>query len=54
MPGVCPSPDRMGKLQALAYEVFPPTTVTTDYPIGLEKLSANGQFFVGTVSKHGA
>ena len=29
------------KLQALA----PPTTATTEYTIGLEKLSANGQFF---------
>ena len=25
----------------------PPSTVITDYAIGLEKLSANGQFFAG-------
>ena len=31
------------KLQALV----PPTTAATEYAIGLEKLSANGQFFVG-------
>ena len=31
------------KCQALV----PPTTATTEYAIGLEKLSANGQFFVG-------
>jgi len=34
-------------LQALVYDIFPPTTATTDYVIGLEKLSANEQFFVG-------
>ena len=35
------------KLQALVYDIFPPTTAVIDYAIGLEKLSANGQFFVG-------
>ena len=30
------------------YDIRPPTTAVTDYDIGLEKLSANGQFFVGT------
>ena len=34
------------KLQALAYDILPPTTATIDYAIGLEKLSANEQFFV--------
>ena len=33
------------KLQALAYDILPPTTATIDYAIGLEKLSANEQFF---------
>ena len=36
------------KFQALVYDIRPPTTAITDYAIGLEKLSANGQFFVGT------
>ena len=35
------------KLQALVYDILPPTTAITDYAIGLEKMSANGQFFVG-------
>ena len=35
------------KPQALVYYILPPVTVITDYAIGLEKLSANGQFFVG-------
>ena len=35
------------KLQALDYDILRPTTAITDYAIGLEKLSANGQFFVG-------
>ena len=35
------------KLQALIYAILPPTTAITDYAIGLEKLLANGQFFVG-------
>ena len=34
-------------LQALLYSILPSTTATTDYAIGLEILSANGQFFVG-------
>ena len=35
------------KLQALVYDVLPPTSAIIDYAVGLEKLSANGQFFVG-------
>ena len=35
------------KLQALVYDILPPTNVITDYAIGLGKLSANEQFFVG-------
>ena len=34
-----------GKLQALVYDIFPPTSAIADYIIGLEKLSANEQFF---------
>ena len=34
-------------LQALVYDILPPTTATIDYAIGLEKMSANGQFFIG-------
>ena len=34
------------KLQALVYDITLPTTASLDYAIGLEKLSANGQFFV--------
>ena len=34
------------KLQALVY-ILPPTTAIVNYTVGLEKLSANGQFFVG-------
>ena len=33
------------KLQALVYNILHPTTATVDYAIGLEKLSANRQFF---------
>ena len=33
------------KLQALVYHIHPPTSATADYAIGLEKLSANEQFF---------
>ena len=33
------------KLQALVYDILPPTTAMVDYAIGLEKLSANEQFF---------
>ena len=32
------------KLQALVYDILPPTTAIADYAIGLEKLSANEQF----------
>ena len=35
------------KLQSLVYDILPPTTSITDYAIGLEKLSANEQIFVG-------
>ena len=35
------------KLQALVYDILPPTTGVTDYAICLEKLSANGHLFVG-------
>ena len=33
------------KLQALVYDILPPTTAIVDYAIGLEKLSVNEQFF---------
>ena len=33
------------KPQALVYNITPPTTAIADYAIGLEKLSANEQFF---------
>ena len=33
------------KLQALVYDIVPSTTAIADYAIGLEKLSANEQFF---------
>ena len=37
-------------LQAVVYnhDVLPPTTAIVDYAIGLEKLSANGFFPIGT------
>ena len=35
------------KLQSLVYDILSPTIVMADYAIGLGKLSANGQFFVG-------
>ena len=35
------------KPQALVYDILPPATSITDYAIGLEKRSANGQFFFG-------
>ena len=35
------------KLKAVVYSILPSTTAMTDYAIGLEKLSANGQFFIG-------
>ena len=34
------------KLRALVYDSLPPTSAILDYAIGLEKLSANEQFFV--------
>ena len=33
------------KFQALVYGILPPTTAIVHYAIGLEKLSANEQFF---------
>ena len=35
------------KLQALVYDILPPSTAIVDYAIGLEKPSANEQIFVG-------
>ena len=35
------------KLQALVYDILPSTTAVFSYAIGLRKLSANEQFFVG-------
>ena len=43
MLGVC----LQAKPQVLVYDILPPATAITDYAIGLEKLSGNGQFFVG-------
>ena len=37
----------MRTLQALVYDILPPTTAISDSAAGLEKLSTNGQFFVG-------
>ena len=37
--------DSLPKFQTLVYDILPPTTATVDYAIGLEKLSANEQFF---------
>ena len=36
------------EFQALVYDILPPTTAIIDYSIGLGKLSANEQFFIGT------
>ena len=36
------------KLQALVYDILPPSTAILDYAIGLEKLSANQHIFVGS------
>ena len=33
------------RLQALIYDIHPPTTAIADYAIGLEKQSANGHFY---------
>ena len=33
------------KLQALVYDILPPTTAIVGYAIGLKKLSANERFF---------
>ena len=35
----------VSKLQVLVYDILPPTSAIVDYAIGLEKLSANEQFF---------
>ena len=35
------------KLQALVYDILPPSTALLDYAIGLENPSANEQIFVG-------
>jgi len=35
------------QLQALVYDILPPTAATVEYAIGLDKLSAKGQFFIG-------
>ena len=37
-----------GNLQqtpSMVYDILPPTTATFDYAVGLERLSANEQFF---------
>ena len=34
------------KLQALVDVILPPTTAVIDYALGLERLSANEEFFV--------
>ena len=39
--------NRSNEFQAPVYDILPPITALTDYATGLEKLSANGQFFVG-------
>ena len=44
--GGADSPVMLGrKLQAQVYDILPPTTAVVDYVIGVEKLSANEQFF---------
>ena len=35
------------KLQALVYDILPPTTAITDYAVGLRKLSPNEQVLLG-------
>ena len=35
------------ELQALVDDILPPTSAIIDYVLGLDKLSANGQFFAG-------
>ena len=37
----------VGKVQALVYDLLPTIPAIIDYAIGLEKLSANGQFCGG-------
>ena len=39
------------ELQTLVYDVLPPTIVIADYAIGLEKMSAEEQVFVGAEMK---
>ena len=43
----CVSCQGAGKLQALVYDILPPTIALSDYAIGHETLSANGKFFAG-------
>ena len=38
---------QLAKFQAQVYDIIPPTAAILDYAIVLEKLPANGQFFVG-------
>ena len=35
------------KLQALVYNILPPTAAIIGYAMGLGKLSVNGQVFIG-------
>ena len=35
------------ELQALVYDILPPTSAIIDYAIGLQQLSANGQLLDG-------
>ena len=35
------------ELQALVDDILPPTTAIIDYVVGLQNLSANGQFLAG-------
>ena len=39
--------DIVCQLQALVYDILRPATALTDDATGLEKMSANGQFFIG-------
>ena len=44
---ICVGHTPCDKLQALVYDILPSTTAVFSYAIGLSKLSANEQFFVG-------
>ena len=52
----CPShsPGAALKLQALVYDILPPTIAIVDYAIGLEKLSANELFSMMLKRHHGS